>query len=94
MELQLAVRQVVTTLYRSKLYSADSINNTPIRNAVPSTGAFTTLAATDGILGVLQTNAQPNIATQVGTLTTLDVTGTATVGALFTTASVNTRWHN
>lgn len=57
-----------------------SITNTPIAG---STGLFTTLQATGGITGTLQTASQPNI-TSLGTLTGLTVSGTATAGVLST----------
>ena len=55
----------------------DSINATPIGNATPSTGVFTTLNASSGITGTLSTASQPNI-TSVGTLTGLNLSGAAT----------------
>jgi len=54
-----------------------AISATPISG---STGSFTTLTATSGITGTLQTAAQPNV-TSVGTLTSLAVTGNITANA-------------
>ncbi len=59
-----------------------AINGTPIGATTPSTGTFTTMDATN-VGGALTTAAQPNI-TSVGTLTSLNVSGTATVGVLST----------
>ena len=69
-----------------------SINNTPIGNSAPSTGAFTTVsasavyAATIGnsgatLTGTVSTASQPNI-TSVGTLSGLAVSGTTNAGTL------------
>ena len=71
--------------------SFDSINNTPIGNSAPSTGAFTTVsasavyAATIGnsgatLTGTVSTASQPNI-TSVGTLTSLTVSGALSAGS-------------
>ena len=49
--------------------SFTSIDNTPIGQLVPAAGSFTTLSATSGITGTLQTASQTNI-TGVGTITT------------------------
>ena len=64
-------------------FSASSINDTPIGNASPSTGDFTTLSSTLGITGDLVTSWQPNI-TLLGTLQSLVVTGEANLGILLT----------
>ena len=63
--------------------SFSAINNTPIGNAVASTGKFTTLEANAGITGTLMTNAQPNI-NSVGVLSSLAVTAETNTGSLVT----------
>ena len=55
---------------------AGAIDATPIGDNTRSTGKFTTLSATGGITGTLQTAAQPSI-TSVGTLASVDIDGGA-----------------
>jgi hypothetical protein len=57
------------------------IDSSVIGGTTPAAGTFTTLTANTSITGTLATAAQPNI-TSVGSLTALDVTGTATMDGL------------
>lgn len=62
-----------------------TISGTPITGAA---GSFTTVVASGGVTGTLQTAAQPNVTT-VGTLGNLTVAGTtATTGFTSTTATI------
>src|SRR5210317_2021567 len=62
------------------------IDSSVIGGTTPAAGTFTTLTANTSITGTLATAAQPNI-TSVGSLTALDVTGTATMDGLTITAA-------
>ena len=57
------------------------IDSSVIGGTTPAAGTFTTLTANTSITGTLATAAQPNI-TSLGSLTALDVTGTATMDGL------------
>jgi len=54
-----------------------TIDGAVIGGATPAAGTFTTLTANTSLGGTLSTAAQPNV-TSVGSLTSLDVTGTVT----------------
>lgn len=62
-----------------------AVNNTPIGQTTTAAGSFTTLSASGGITGTLQTAAQPNI-TSLGTLTNLTISGNLTVAGILATS--------
>ena len=65
------------------------IDSSVIGGATPAAGTFTTLTANTSITGTLATAAQTNI-TSVGSLTALDVTGTATMDGLTVDGATST----
>jgi hypothetical protein len=88
------VQATVLTTANAQI-SGGAISNTPINGSViganvAAAGTFTTVTATN-VGGTLTTAAQPNV-TSVGTLTSLDVSGTTTSGNISTvgTATVGT----
>src|SRR5210317_127201 len=66
------------------------IDSSVIGGTTPAAGTFTTLTANTSITGTLATAAQPNI-TSVGSLTALDVTGTATMDRLVSVLNSDTQ---
>jgi len=61
--------------------NSGTIDGAVIGGATPAAGTFTTLTANTSLGGTLSTAAQPNV-TSVGSLTSLDVTGTVTADGL------------
>ena len=61
--------------------NSGTIDGAVIGGATPAAGTFTTLTANTSLGGTLSTAAQPNV-TSVGTLTSLDVSGTVTADGL------------